>query len=422
MKQRRLIFLSALLLVVTLILAACNTAPAATPAAETGGESTEPTAAPAEGETGGSETTGASGKVTLWHAYGTGSTEETTLTKLIENARAAMPGMEIEVVQLPFDQIFNRYRNEVLAGGGPDMFLAPNDDLGNLSREGVVAPIDALVEGKLDAFSDVAVQGMTVDGQIYGIPESAKAVALYYNKSMVPTPPATQEELLALVEAGNSIALNQSAYHNFPFFTAYGGKLLSDDGTTCTATDGGFVEGLAQLVALKAAGATFETDGGRADTLFRTGEVAMIVNGPWVLGDYKKDLGDNLGVAPVPAGTAPAAALNGIDGFYISPASKNQAGAVELALFLTNAESSAIYTEEAGHVPIRSDVTASDPLVAGFAAASAQGFPRPQTVQFGNWWGPFGDAINQAVEGVAEPEAAITTACEAMNAASAGGQ
>lgn len=421
MKQRRLIFLSALLLVVSLVLAACTPAAAPTPTAVTGGDTTttEPTAAPSDST---DTTTGASGKVTLWHAYGTGSTEEATLAKLIENARAAMPEMEIEVVQLPFDQIFNRYRNEVLAGGGPDMFLAPNDDLGNLSREGVVAPIDDLVAGKLDAYNSVAVEGMTVDGQLYGIPESAKAVALYYNKSLVPTPPATQEELLALVEAGNSIALNQSAYHSFPFFTAYGGKLLSEDGATCTASDGGFAEGLAQMVALKAAGATFETDGGRADTLFRTGEVAMIVNGPWVLGDYKADLGDNLGVAPVPAGTAPAAALNGIDGFYISPASKNQAGAVELALFLTNAESSQIYTDEAGHVPIRSDVTASDPLVAGFAAASAQGYPRPQSVQFGNFWGPFGDAVNQVVEGVTEPEAAVTAACDAMNAASAGGQ
>ncbi|MEK6573603.1 MAG: ABC transporter substrate-binding protein, partial [Chloroflexota bacterium] len=109
--------------------------------------------------------------------------------------------------------------------------------------------------------------------------------------------------------------------------------------------------------------------------------------------------------------------LNGIDGFYINPNSKNVDAAVELALFLTGAESSQIYTNEAGHVPIRSDVTASDPLLAGFAEASASGFPRPQSKEFGNFWGPFGDAWTKAVEGALTPEEAVKEACAAMNTA-----
>ena len=51
---------------------------------------------------------------------------------------------------------------------------------------------------------------------------------------------------------------------------------------------------------LKAAGAKFETDSGKADTEFRQAQVDMYINGPWALGDYKKDLGDKVGVAPMP--------------------------------------------------------------------------------------------------------------------------
>jgi arabinogalactan oligomer/maltooligosaccharide transport system substrate-binding protein len=115
---------------------------------------------------------------------------------------------------------------------------------------------------------------------------------------------------------------------------------------------------------------------------------------------------------------APANPLNGIDGFYINPNSQNAEGAVELALFLTNKESAQIYTDSAGHVPIRTDVTAADPLVGAFAEASASGLPRPQSVEFANYWGPFGDMFTKVLEGISTPEEGVAEACEAMNTAS----
>ena len=109
--------------------------------------------------------------------------------------------------------------------------------------------------------------------------------------------------------------------------------------------------------------------------------------------------------------------LNGIDGFYINPNSGNKDGAVALALFLVSKESSQIYTDMAGHVPIRDDVQAADELNAGFAAASASGYPRPQSVEFANFWAPFGDMWTKILEEVMSPEEAVAEACAAMNAA-----
>jgi len=407
--NRRISLLALLMLLAAAFMAACTTPSAATEEAGDDG-----------GETGGEEATeeateegAASGSVVLWHAYQTGSTEEATLNELIAQAQEEYPGLEIEVLQVPFDQIFNKYQTEVAAGGGPDMYVAPNDDLGNWVRGSFVEPLDEyLSEDDLAGVSETGVAGMQVDGVLYGIPESAKAVTLYYNKSLVETPPTTTDELLEMVEGGATLTSNSGAYHMFGWAGAFGGELLDDSGT-CIADQGGWVEALDYLLALQEAGAVFTNDDAAATGPFNAGETAFLINGPWALGDYRTSLGDDLGVA-VLEGFAP---LNGIDGFYINPNSENKQAAVDLALFLSSGERAQLYTDQAGHVPIREDVTSDDELVAAFAQASANGTPRPQSSEFANYWGPFGEMFTKVFEGAATPEEAVAEACAAMNAA-----
>ncbi|GIV94373.1 extracellular solute-binding protein [Chloroflexus aurantiacus] len=407
--MKRLSFsLIALLALFASLLAACGQAPAAQPTA-----APQPTTAPAPSTSDGMAITGT---VTLWHAYGTGSAEEKAINMLIDRARAAYPDATINVLQIPFDQIFNKFNNEVSSGGGPDMFIAPNDSLGSQIRAGVLADLSEY-QSKLTDVSPTGVAGMSLDGKLYGIPESFKAVALYYNKSKVANPPATTDELLALVKAGNTLVLNQNAYHNFGWLQAFGGQLMDASGK-CIADQAGGAEWFAFLKALKEVPTvTFSTDGGQADSLFKDGKADMIINGPWVLGDYRAVLGDNLGVAPMPGAAKPAGPLTGVDGFYVSINSQNVAGAVALAMFLTSPESMKVYVDEAGHVPVSTKVEISDPLVQAFAQASATGVPRPQIPELDNYWGPFGDAMTKVLDGGADPAAAVAEACALMNTA-----
>ena len=407
--------LVALLVVVGLLLAACGGAatPAPTQAPAEQKPAEQPTAAPAM--------EGPKGEITLWNAYGTGGAEEKALTEALAALNAKYPDLKVNVLQIPFDQVFNKWETEVAAGGGPDMFTAPNDNTGNQIRAGLLADLTEALKGKTDAFPPSSFDGATIDGKVYGVPGIIKAVALYYNTSTVPNPPKTTDELLALVKSGKKIAINQNNYHNFGFLTgAFGGKLLDASGA-CTADQGGFADALQYLKDLKDAGASFETDGGKADTAFRQGQVDMIINGPWTLGDYKKDLGDKLGVAPMPAGPGGAATpLAGVDYWYVNPNStpEQQQLAVEAAAFLFGPEGAQIYADTAGAPMVAKGVKAKDPLVTAFAEAAAAGFPRPQTVEFGNWWGPFGDAVTKVMEGKSEPAAAVAEACAAMNKAS----
>lgn len=384
--------LFALLMIASMVLSACGGAKA-TPAA----------AGPTE--------------ITIWHSYHAGGSEEATINKLVANYQTAHPNVKVTVLEVPFDQIFNKYETDTAAGGGPDMFTAPNDNLGKEVRASVIAPIDDLVKGKLDGYTKTGVDGVTIDGKVYAVPGIAKAVALYYNKSTIPTPPATTDDLMNLVKSGKKLVLNANVYHNFGFWGAFGGKLMDASGK-CTADQGGFADALQYLADLQAAGAKFETDGGKADTAFRQGQADMIINGPWVLGDYKSDLKDNLGVAPIPKGPkGDATPLTGIDGWYVNPNSKNKQAAVDFALYAFGKDGLTEYSNTAGDPAARSDVTPSDPLVKDFADAAAAGFPRPQSKEFDNYWGPFGDALTAVLAGKAKPADAVKTACDAMNKA-----
>jgi len=325
------------------------------------------------------------------------------------------------VLEIPFDQIENKWSTEVAAGGGPDMFTMPNDNLGTWVRGNLVAPVDDLMKDHLGDFSKAGIDGLTVDGKLYGVPGIIKALALAYNKSTVPNPPKTTDELMALVKSGKKLVVNQSAYYNFGWLQGAFGSQLMDNTGTCVADKTGMADAFQYLLDLKKAGAIFDPDGGKLDTMVRQGQADMMVEGPWVLGDFKKDLGDKLGVVPMPAGPkGPAQPLSGIDGWYVNPngSADQQKLAVQVGLYLFGKQGAGNWANTAGDPMVANGVTVSDPLVKAYADAAATGFPRPQSKEFGNWWGPFGDAVTKVMEGTLTPANAVKEACAAMNKAS----
>jgi arabinogalactan oligomer/maltooligosaccharide transport system substrate-binding protein len=406
---------------VAIIAAACGpSAGSAAPPAD----STAPSVAPGSVAPGSEAPPAAlEGEVTLWHSYGSGGGETGALTTVLDQVRAANPGLTINVVEQPFDQIFTKWRTDVAAGEGADMFIAPNDDLGKDAREESILNLDSYLAGNaaLDGYLPVALDGSKVDGAFYMVPESLKAVALWYDKSAVPTPPATADELLAAVKDGSvKIGINQGVYHQFGWTGAFGGTLMDDTGK-CTADAGGFAEAFAYLKELKDAGATFNTDGNALKTDFQTGKINAIIDGPWQTADFRTALADKLAVTTIPAGPSGAAnPFTGTDGWYINPNLEpdQQQLAVNVALALTAPDAEQVFVDDAGHVPANPVVTVTDEITKGFAGAAAAGLPRPQNPQFSNWWGPFGDALNKVIDTGADPATAVADACKLMNEAS----
>jgi arabinogalactan oligomer/maltooligosaccharide transport system substrate-binding protein len=415
--KRPMFLLASLMLAASIILSACGAAattaapapatqaPAVVPATEAPATEAPATEAPVVEPI----------EVTFWHAYGTGSLEEVALTAVLAKAAVDLPQYKINVLQVPFNDIFNKYRTDVAAGGGPDMFVAPNDSLGDDARAELIADITDLAAGKLGDYAPLSVEGMSLEGKLYGIPESLKALALWYDKSKLPTPPATTDELKKLMEEGTPISISYGCYHHWGFFGAFGGNIFDSDWKVVADSQGMIdaVTYLNDLYQISKANGWPKTD---SDGLapFSEGKTVAITNGNWAMGDYQKALGDNLAVAPLPAGPAgPATPLLGVDGYYFNPNSQVKDAAIEVALYLTG-KTAEEEMMKAGHVPAVTTVDVTNPLLKSLSDSFQNGYVRPQVTQLGLYWSNF-CGTDQVFEKGVDPATWLTDATAAAN-------
>ncbi len=414
-KQLRL---AAIVAGMAIIAAACSTPAAST--APSGAPSVAPST-PAESGAPSEAPAALEGSLEIWHTYASGAgTEKDTYDAIVADIQTKNPDLKITTTVQNFfgaGNIFDKYALEAQTGGGPDLFIVPNDSEGAQVRQNLLQPLDELAAGKLDGFAQLSIDGCTVDGKLYCIPESLKAVGMYYDKTAVPTPPTTTDELLQMQKDGKIKAgFSQGSYHNFGFWAAFGGKLMDDTGK-CVADTTGVDKALQLFKDLKAAGAGYYLDYAKFADAFNQGQLNVIVDGPWASGGYAKALGDKLAVAALPAGpSGPSQPLTGTDGWFINPNSENQELAVAVALLIST-EYEQQFVDKSGHIPALESATISDPITKGFAEAVANGFPRPQVKQLDNFWTNFDNALNAVLDKGTDPAAAVTAACAAMNKA-----
>jgi arabinogalactan oligomer/maltooligosaccharide transport system substrate-binding protein len=360
------------------------------------------------------------GSLTVWHSYGSGAgTEAQALKTVTDKIKAANPDLKLTIQDVKFDDLFKKFELEAASGGGPDLFIAPNDSLGKEARAKLFLDVTSQLEGKLGNDSQVSIDGSKVAGKLYMVPESLKAVAMYYDKSKIATPPATTDALLAGVKDGSIKAGfdAHSSYHSFGWWAAFGGKLMDDSGK-CVADTTGVGDAYKYFQDLQTAGAKWYNKYDDLAADFKSGKINLIVDGPWASGGYKDALKDNLAVAPMPAGPkGPSQPLTGVDGWYINTNSKDSQLAINFALEMVKTDNEQVFVDVAGHIPADKTIKISDPITAKFAEAVASGFPRPQIPELDNFWGNFDNALASVITKGTDGKTAATTACAAMNTA-----
>lgn len=336
------------------------------------------------------------------------------------------------VVEHPEDAP-NKFQQAAAAGKGPDIWIWPHDRVGEWLGAGLLQPVTPSKKVQAD-IDPLGWKAFTVGGKTWGYPVSIEAVALVYNKDLVPTPPKTFEEVIALdkkLSAQGKKAIlwdYTNTYFTWPLLGANGGyafKAKADgtyDATDTGVANAGALKGaelLAQMVkdGVMPKGAAYAD----MDSGVNQGKVAMMINGPWSWDNLRKSK-INFGVAKIPTvAGAKATPYVGVLGAMISKASPNRDVAVEFIenYMLTPAGLKAIDDDVPLGVPASKafyDQLKSNPNIQATMASAQDGTPMPNNPEMGRFWSSMQSALQNVTEGRQTPKAALDAAAKRITA------
>ncbi|WP_342375376.1 extracellular solute-binding protein [Myxococcus stipitatus] len=349
----------------------------------------------------------------LWHAYRGG--EETAL--LQATARfTETTGVKVDLLGLPYDAYAHKLTNAIPHGAGPDVFIFNHERLRNFHSQNLVAAT-AKDFVRADYFANT-VEALEVDGTVYGYPLSLKSLALYVNTDLVPRPPASTQELLAMLPSLSNAAEGRFGlvyesgdfYFHAPFLFGFDGPLFDAMGRASFDTPG-MARSLAFVKRLQdERWMPQEVSGALVKTLFNDGRAAMLISGPWFAGEIAPSVRYRVVALPTVSETGtPMKPFLGVEAAFVSARSEQSARAHALARFLSVGEASRVRTTVGRQIP--ADVAAyetqevkEDTLISSFREAARDATPMPNTLEMARVWEPMKLALRAVLQGGVKPE------------------
>ncbi len=335
-------------------------------------------------------------------------------------------GIPVEVAHP--DGATDKFQQAAATGNGPDIFIWAHDRLGEWAQSGLITAVTPSAESKQE-IADFAWDAVSYNGKLWGYPMAVEAPALIYNKALVPTPPKTFEEVLAmhkdLAADGKRAILwdYNNTYFSWALLAANGGYAFKDtdtgyDVSQTGVNNDGAKQGATMLKRLIDEGVMPKgADYSAAEAAFNKGDSAMFISGPWAWSNIRKRNID-FGVAPIPAvGDSPSKPFSGVMAATLNAASPNQALAVE---FLENylLEVEGLKTVNAD-VPLGAVVNkafmeelSDDPMIKATFESAEQGRPMPNIPQMGVFWSAMEAALTNITSGRQTVDAALDDAAK----------
>ena len=341
--------------------------------------------------------------------------------KLVDGFMAEHADIKIDLVTKDTEVLREDYQTSSLAGNAPDLLWTVSDHAGPFTKAGLIQPIDDLFD--MSVFVESAVSGVKLDGKTWGVPvANGNHLMLMYNKALLPEAPKNTDEMIAkakeLTKDGQyGLVYNQiEPFWMVPWLGGFGGKVFGEDGVTPTLNSPEMVATLKFLNSLKFTEKVIpsESDYAGEDTLFKEGKAAMIINGDWSLGDYKKVLGDKFATAAIPMVSStqkwPASYTSGK--FFMISAGVADAELEAVMAFVdyaTNMDNQIDIIKTLSRLPARKDALASeavtsDPILSGSADQMAKGTPMPIVLQMRCNWDAMKPELNAVMANQKSPE------------------
>ena len=155
--------------------------------------------------------------------------ERARLDSTLADYGRAHPELKLSYVSYDTENLRQQFQTAAAGGAGPQIIFGPSDQVGPLSLLQLIQPLDeTLPAGFFDRFVPQALD--TLNGHLWAAPDQVgNHLMLCYNRALVPTPPATHDEFLAIAKtqsrAGRyGFSMNVSEpYWLAPFLGGFGG-------------------------------------------------------------------------------------------------------------------------------------------------------------------------------------------------------
>ncbi len=375
------------------------------------------------------------------------SQEYLSIKRMVDEFQQQNPNITIELQYVNSDYALQKATVALQGNKQPDISYQYGTNMPQLAQAPKLVDLTSRVQQAGFDWSDFykGEQAVaTVNGKIYGVPALVDNLAVVYNKDLFakaglqpPGPDWTWDELVADAKAVTDPA-NKVFGLAFPMdgsettvweyeamLWAAGGDILNSDNTKAVFNAAPGVQALQNLVDINAAGAMypdFQPDAGKSEQLFNSGEIGMIITGPWDLSSFPNaDYGVQFMPSFEPGGSHQTIA--GPDNWVIfdnGPA--NVDAAWKFLSFMTSQQQILQDSLDTGHLPTRSSV-AKMPDFQPFYS-KYQGMQvfvqnlnnvlkaRPQIPQYPRISAALGQAVVNAIQGKSNAQDALNQAAQ----------
>ena len=335
--------------------------------------------------------------------------EQVVLNRQLDAYMADHPGVTVSTVHFETDLLHSQFQTATLAGGGPDLVYGPSDKIGPYSVMRLIMPLEDTFDDKFFGLYEKSSLA-TLDGNIYAVPDPiGNHLMLIYNKAMVKSEPKDTGEWIEMCKRftvdknGDGMPERYGVVFNsvepfwlVPFLGGFGGRVM-DEKFAPTLDNPEMARALAFMADLRNKHKILpkECNYELSDTMFKKGQAAFIINGPWSLKAYI-EAGMEIGVMAIPiiteSGKYPAPMVSS-KGYSLSVNIKKEKIPLvrDLLVYLTSEPVQKEITSELKILPALSSLyhdeeLLADPILRGSMEQARHGQPMPVVPEMRAIW------------------------------------
>jgi arabinogalactan oligomer/maltooligosaccharide transport system permease protein len=377
--------------------------------------------------------------ITMWHQVR--PAEREVLRDEIARYEEDHPDVRIRPLYKETEELRSGFQAAALAGAGPELVYGPSDVIDTFQTMGLLSNLAPWFPANVaEEFVDGALTYLPSRGN----PEQRELVqvgdrfgnhlALVYNRKFIKDPPSTTDELVRLAventvdENGDGRRDRYGLVWNFtepffavPFITGYGAWVFEKPESTppkpaldtpASVAAYEFIKSLREEHQVVPANCDYEL----ADSLFKTGRAAMIINGDWSWADYLENPEIDAAVAVLPTVTAtgmPMRPMVAPKGYSLNANAKGEAAeaAMEFVRHMTSDEVQRRLVQRLRMLPGRKSawddpLFESDPTLAASRKQLENGLMMPVATELRAVWDGMRPSYQALLGGAMTPDVA----------------